>query len=167
MGVTGPTVTLVDATPYRLRYLVDRVSRANPIVIIPNGGGASPDLWTDALSAAGQAGSLPLLARALNQAVATGGTGQGEARKVLLEDDTSATPAQVAIDGYRVHCKLTPRGPTLPQVGISIDANEGANAGAPASSNGRAVLVIGVGTGQVTDGYHYLDVELVHTKIDS
>jgi hypothetical protein len=58
------TVTLVDATPYRLRYLCEQDGAPGEAVSIPNDGFASPDLRTDILAVGGDAdsGGVPLQA---------------------------------------------------------------------------------------------------------
>ena len=167
MGILNPLVTLVDATPYRLRYLCTTRGGGPALFVIPNALGATPDLRTDALTSPAASG-LSLLSRALTTAV----TNAAQARKVLCNDDTSALPAQAVVDGYRARIKITPRRPTVAGVGdnawdrIACDANEGLAAGS-APSTGFAVVVYARSAQAQGQASVYIDIELIHTKIDS
>lgn len=105
------TVTLVEATSNRLRYLAVQDGAAGVAFTIPNDAGVSPDLQTDIAGAQGAAGPLtqiinvrtrgfpPLPAAAINQA---------QARALLASDDAAGAVLTNANVG-RCRLSVTPR----------------------------------------------------------
>ncbi len=88
------TFALVEATTNRLRYLATQDGQAGVSANIPNDGGGTPDLLTDILSAAPNAGPLHRIINARNVAFPplTGGAlTQVEARALLLSDDPASS----------------------------------------------------------------------------
>ncbi|KKM17856.1 hypothetical protein LCGC14_1671530 [marine sediment metagenome] len=139
------TATLVEATPYRLRYLLRSTGNGGVSVLtnqnsLPVAAGViigGVDLRVDSRSAAGAGvNGLPLYENML-VAVAN----QAEARRMLMGEG-GATPAIVATGAHAI-AMITPKSSEVPDVGgpWAVDANEGAAAGS-APSAGFAVLVI-------------------------
>ncbi len=126
---------LVEATPYRLRYLAtqDGVISSPPVAAdgfdtIPNDAGATPDLQTDILAAAGArggpSGGLPLQApiRARLDGigpVAAGALNQAQARAILNSDD-NALAVLTNQNVPRAQIRITPR---LGVIAWAADAN--------------------------------------------
>lgn len=143
----GPFVTfaLVDVTPYRLRYLVTTTGGAGGTVL-PNAGGATPDLRTDALG-----GPRPIL-----DVVSTPVADQAEARQVLM--------GEAPLPGLlHAHTEINGRGPPADIINWIIDSNEGAAAG-DAPSAGFAVLIVLTPAGAAVGATAYLDVHVQHSK---
>lgn len=160
----GPSVTfqLVEATPYRLRYLL--TSQGQPgSTVLPNAAGATPDLRTDSLGGA-ESGTFGVpLNRLLNVPVAN----QAEARRLLMGERTIGSPA-IITTGLQAHAEVHARtGAAGTGVGGTwlVDADEGANAGDPASA-GFAVLVVTPPDGAVAEDVAYLDIHLKRTYDD-
>jgi hypothetical protein len=163
MGLTpGITIELVDTTPYRLRYLLTLTGQSAGAVVLPNAAGASPDLRTDALSAAerGVFGIPVLKAMQVPLDTSPGAPAAAvQARNLLLEG-----PIHVQITPRRGNPVLVPPGPGV--VEWAIDANEGAAAGDPASA-GYFVYVLESSAAQGVEGQTaYLDIKLRRTKDD-
>lgn len=156
MGVQPISFTLVDATPYRLIYSV--VSGTGPTVL-PNAGGGTPDLRTDAESATPGSGRNPML-----EVVSTAVVNQVEARKLLLGEQPvpgATTPASARI--LRARARITNRSENISgSLGNwDVDADEGAAAGSPGSA-GFPVFLVDVAPG--SDGIvAYLDIFVMHT----
>ncbi len=143
----GPFVTfaLVDATPYRLRYLVTTLGGAGATVL-PNAAGATPDLRTDALG-----GPRPIL-----DVVSTPVADQAEARQVLM--------GEAPLPGLlHAHTEITGREPAADIFSWTIDANEGAAAG-DAPSAGFSVLIVVTPAGVAVGVTSYIDVHVQHSK---
>jgi len=159
MGQPVITIALIDATPYRLRYLLtDAGNGAN--VILTNRGltEATPDLRGDCARAAARsnADGAPLLAQ-VSLAVAN----QAQARHVLNGEDVAGTQVPAAANVIRAHCKV--RGRTG-RNDWDVDVNEGAAAGDAGSAGFPVVLV---GSDGVAGTTAILDIHLTHTMIDS
>jgi len=154
--ITNMSATLVEATPYRLRYLLTTTDDRSGAGLISNALGATPDLRTDALTAA-QNGieGLPLY-----NTVAVPVANQAEARRILL-GESGATPAVIANVGGHCTAQLTPRSGLRV---FTVDANEGAAAGDPASA-GYAVYIVYTGGGSLGDTA-YLDIKRARSKDD-
>ena len=127
------TFSLVERTPYRLRYLCsqDGVVNSPPQAAdgfntIPNAGGVTPDLRTDALAGCTEAGAdhtalLKIMRIRLDGLgfIAAGAIVQARARALLLSDDN----AQVTLTNLnmpRCFCEITPRTGTICW---TVDAN--------------------------------------------
>lgn len=152
-GAPGITFALVDATPYRLRYLCTVVGGAQPVVL-PNAAGATPDLRTDADAATPGSARNPLL-----EVVSTPVTNQAEARRVMLGEQ--GLPA--ASRKLRAYCRMQPRRAAgVAFVNWIVDANEGAAAGDPGSA-GFPVLVVDVSDVGQVGALAYLDIFAAHT----
>lgn len=129
----------IESTPHRLRYELTTIGVPSEFTVISNSGGASPDLKTDNAPPAGAFAS-PL--RALIDAHVDN---QAQARAVLSgHQDVPGAPTITRMN--RARMSITPRttptltGPiTIPA--WTVDANEGAAAGDPASA-GRAVVIV-------------------------
>lgn len=86
------TVTLVESTPYRLRYLA--VNSGSPLggtANIPNDGGATPDLRTDLSN--DPAGPMRAIVRAGLDGIGTVAAGaltQAQARAIMNSDNTGS-----------------------------------------------------------------------------
>jgi hypothetical protein len=160
MGAT-PAISfqLVDATPYRLRYLCTTFGGGQLPVVLPNAGQATPDLRTDAASAAPGSGQNPMIT-----VVSTAVVNQVEARKVLLGEQPvpgALTPAGAR--KLRAHCQITQRNPAAAAlVNWDVDADEGANAGSAASA-GFPVLVLDLSTNLEDGVTAYLDIFVADT----
>jgi hypothetical protein len=157
MGQPAISIQLVDATPYRLRYLlVDSGNGGN--VVLTNRGPteATPDLRGDATRAAAgnNQANAPLLAQ-----VSLAVVNQAEARHVLAGHQTPTTPEAANI--VRAHMKVSPK---LGRDLWIVDTDEGAAAG-DAPSAGFPVVI--VGSEGIAGGAAYLDIHLTHTEIDS
>ncbi len=159
------TITaLVDATPYRLRYLATQdgviTSPSNPdvdaLATIPNNGGATPDLRTDieTVSVSG-AGGIPLreIIRARLDGfgpLAPGALTQAQARAIMNSDD----PTSAVLTNQRVGravCRVYPR--TGNNVPWAVDVN--------VDGQGDPVIEVRSGTG--TAATAYVDVHFRHT----
>jgi hypothetical protein len=141
--------TLVDATPYRNRYLLTPTG-VSGTTVLPNAAGATPDLRTDLTE--NHAGGL-------RKAVTTPVANQAEARRILLGEENAGAPLQAHIG--RAHCYITPRGGT--RLRWAVDADEGAAAGS-APSAGFPVLLVFVDASEIVIGDSaYLDVVFEHS----
>jgi hypothetical protein len=125
------SVTLVSATPERLLYRCNADGGAPNTVTIPNAGGASPDLRTDALSATTPgAGGSPMLAliRARLDGYGPLPAGvaltQAQARALLASDDPTRAVLVSPLIGRAV-CRMTQRSAAVAElVGIwTVDVN--------------------------------------------
>ena len=99
------TFGLVHASPYRLRYLVYQDGEQGVMGNLPNDGGVSPDLRTDAASAPpiSGAGGIPILKimRARLDGfgpIAAGALTQAQARALGNSEDNPAAPAVLTND---------------------------------------------------------------------
>lgn len=132
----GATAKLVESTPFRLRYELTSTG-VPPSSVIPNAGGATPDLKTDNLPPSAPFAS-PL--RSLLDAPVSN---QEQARAVLMgHQNVPGAPNITKV--YRAHTTVTPRqAPDVPTAvpTWTVDVNEGAAAGDPASA-GRVVIVV-------------------------
>jgi len=158
MGVVySVAFTLVSATPYHLRYLMEdtgqpgstTMANAGTAPVLPD----TADLRYNALTAAGQgAGGLPLY-----ELLNTGVQNQASARHSLLADATtnSPNPANLA----RANCDITQKVLAANGFGWSVDADLGAG-----GSAGYPVLTITPPGGG--DGIAYLDIHLEHSISD-
>lgn len=149
MGVlAGITLTRVEATPYRLRYLMTSTGGGGG-TILGNHAGATPDLRTDALTAAENGFQELPLYRALSVPLGwMAGAAQVQARELLL--------------GGPIHVQITPRSDV--NVNWAVDANEGAAAG-DAASAGFFVYVL-ASPGARVGATAYLDIKLRRTIDD-
>lgn len=166
MGV-APSVaaTLIEATPYRLRYLLISTGQAGSSVLtnrdaLPIAGGAiigGVDLRVDSRSAAEvSVGGLPLY-----ESISVAAANQAESRRLLL-GEAGALPA-IVNTGAHATSMATPRGTATTGVGgaWAVDANEGAAAG-DAPSAGFAVLIITPPAVRANDKA-YLDIHFEHS----
>ena len=132
------TFSLVEVTPYRLRYLAtqDGVISSPPVAAdgfntIPNANGATPDLGTDIATATGAgAGGIPLnpiidAGRNGYKQVAAGALTQAGARALLNSDDNAGAFLTNHHVGRAV-ITVTPRTPAT--VNWAVDANVDGNA---------------------------------------
>jgi hypothetical protein len=153
----GPSVTfqLVDATPYRLRYLCTSVGGGSNPTVLPNAGLATPDLRTDAVAAAPGSGRNPIL-----EVVSTPVADQAEARRILMGE--LSAPPNAAL-GLHAHSRTSQRGTNigLAVINWTTDADEGAAAGSAASA-GFAVLLISISP-LVSDVPAILDIHCKHS----
>jgi hypothetical protein len=163
MGQAVISITLIEATPYRLRYLLaDSGNGQNVILTNRSLTEATPDLRGDCAraAAANRLAGAPLLAQ-----VSLGVTNQNQARHVLngheLTDAGAPITVPAAANVIRAHCKITGR---TGRNDWDVDVNEGAAAG-DAQSAGFPVVI--VGSDGVAGSTAYLDIFLVHTRHDS
>ena len=155
----GPSVTftLVQATPYTLRYLCDDTGQpgttelGNAAAIAPS----TRAMLADALTAAGQgAGGLPL-AEILRTTVAS----QAEARHLMLGDAGGINGTGPVIASlYRCRVIITPRN-VIAGATWAVDADLGTGGNA-----GVATLVITPPNDATA--FAYLDIHLEHTIDD-
>lgn len=158
--------TLKTVTPYRLRYLCSTVDIHDgdsiSVGVLPNAGGATPDLRTDTMIWHGYP---------ISDLVSTPAANQTLARRLLLADRQVA-PAD--LDFERGNTLLTPRNSWnvftfFPK--WSVDANEGAAAGDPASAGfpvftltgPPGILIPGAGPPIPVPAECYLDLYFHHT----
>lgn len=156
------TFALVDATPYRLRYLAtqDGVISSPPVAAdgfatIPNDAGATPDLQTDILTAPTSGangiplqkiikaridGFGPLPAAALNQA---------QARAIMNSDDA----ASAVLTTQRVGRAVTTTSPKTGVIAWSADIN--------VDGEGDPVVEVRSEVGVVATSY--VDIHYRHT----
>lgn len=162
----GPSVTatLVDATPYRLRYLLESTGQPGTSVLtnenaIPTPAGlliVGVDLRFNARDGIPTAVPGMPLFELLGTAVAN----QAEARRLLLGEG-GALP-QIVNTGQHIHSDITQRAFDADNPGSwRVDADEGANAGVAASA-GFGVLLI-TPPAAVANLEAYLDVHLKHS----
>jgi len=154
------TFALVDATPYRLRYLAtqDGVVSSPPVAAdglatIPNDGGATPDLRTDATVNAGPGG--PVLRKLLRVRLdgygplAAGAITQAQARALMNSDDA----AGAVLTNYNVGRAVTTVTPRLGLIAWATDWN--------VDVNGDPVCEVRSATG--TAATAYVDIHYRHT----
>lgn len=133
---------LVESTARRLRYEVTSTGVANEALIIPNAGGPSPDLRTDNSPPTGE------IASPLHHLLEAAVTNQDQARAVLMGHQ-NVPGAPFPTDAYRARTTVIPREVPPIALGITtipiwtVDVNEGAAAGDPASANHAVVIVQG------------------------
>jgi hypothetical protein len=159
MGLPAITIALIEATPYRLRYLLtDSGNGAN--VILTNRGlaEATPDLRGDcARAAAGNdSASAPLL-----EQVSLPTANQAQARHVLNGHNEAGVQVPTAANIIRAHCRVVGR---TGRNDWDVDVNEG-NAAGDAGSAGFPVVL--VGSDGVAGTTAILDIHLTHTHHDS
>jgi hypothetical protein len=138
------TAILLSATPERLLYQLtrDAVADGNNALTIPNDGGATPDLLTDALTGlADSSGPGPLLAiiRARLDGygpIAAGALTQAQARALLASDDAGRAVLVSRLIG-RCIMRITPRGATA-----AADMNGYWNVDANVDGQGDPVVAI-------------------------
>jgi hypothetical protein len=157
------TFALVDAAPYRLRYLAtqDGVISSPPVSsdgfdTIDNDVGATPDLSTDintvAVSGGGQAPLKALIYARRNgnyKAVTTGALTQAEARALLNSDDA----AGAVLTNQNVGRCVTSVTPRTGAVAWATDIN--------VDGNGDPIIEVRSTTG--TAGTAYVDLHYRHT----
>ena len=154
------TVALVDATPYRLRYLAtqDGVISSPPVaadglVTILNDGGATPDLRTDATVNAGPSG--PALRKLLRVRldgygpVAAGAINQAQARALMNSDDA----AGAVLINHNVGRAVTAITPRTGVIAWATDWN--------VDAQGDPVCEVRSATGTVATAY--VDIHYRHT----
>jgi hypothetical protein len=158
MGAAGITFVLVDSTPYRIRYLM--TAGEDGSTVLPNAAGVTPDLRTDALACTlfgtvSGADQIPLF-QLLSLAVAN----QAQARARML---SHVNPEIPAFD-YKRRCRveIQPCRTVVSATTWSVDANEGAAAGDPASA-GFPVLIVSNDQGGGGGDTAYLDIHLLHS----
>ncbi len=86
------TATLVESSPYRLRYLITSSTAAGVTVTIPNIAGVTPDLRTDLSTA--PSGPLREIVRAGVDGIGTVAAGAltlAQARDIMLSDGSGAS----------------------------------------------------------------------------
>jgi len=157
MGQPQITIQLVDATPYRLRYLLSDGGNGIQVILTNIGPAqATPDLRGDATraAAANNLATTPLL-----DLVSLAVVNQAEARHVMAGHDAPATPAAANI--IRAHMKIVPNMGTGNWI---VDTDEGAAAGNAPSAGFAVVLIASGGQAAATA---YLDIHATHTMIDS
>ena len=142
------TAQLVDSTPFSLRYLCTADGQAGTDLLIPNAGGVTPDLQTDAVG-----GPLLALINAnrdgLPVTVTAGAMTQAQARALLNSDDAARAVLVNHLVG-RAWCDLTIRsGAVSWAVDVEVDGN----------FNPR----IHVLTDAAAAGEAYLDIHFRHT----
>ena len=167
MGASPSVVaTLVEATPFRLRYLLQSTGQPGVSVLtnqdsLPAASGViigGVDLRVNARSAAGDG----VMGLPLYENMTVGVADQAESRRVLMGEGGS--PPAIVATGAHATAVITPRGiKDAPGVGgvWAVDADEGAAAGS-APSAGFPVLVI-TPPGQVADHQAYLDIHFQHS----
>ncbi len=133
------TAALIQSTPYRLRYLLTHDAQAGDSLTIPNDGGNTPDLTTDASGG-------PLKERVIDL---TGLVSQAAARAFLNSDDAARTFLTNHLVGRAV-LDLVPRSGTPEWF---CDAN--------IDGQGDAVVEVGVLSGAASECY--LDIHFRHT----
>jgi len=156
------TAWLIDATPYRLRYKChqDGVISSPPVaadglVTIPNQGGATPDLRTDALNGAHTgAGGIPIndimRVRLWGYGpIAAGAITQAQARALCNSDD----PGSAVLTNFNVGRCVTSITPMLPAFSWAADWN--------VDIDGDPVCEVRSATG--TEGWAILDIHFRHT----
>lgn len=152
---TDITFTLVYASPTRLRYRITGTGAGTPPTVLPNAGGVSPDLRTDAEGASPGSGRNLLL-----EILSTPAATQAAARKLLqgelggaeLESESEEPHARIEVqlrDGSR---------------GITVDANEGAAAGSVPSAGFAVIVVDNAGSGTSVAGY--IDVIAAYSEYE-
>lgn len=156
---------LVEATPYRLRYLAtqDGVISSPPVAAdgfntIPNDAGATPDLQTDILTAGGARGEpsgglplqVPIRARldGIGPIVA-GALNQAQARAIFNSDDNAIA---VLVNQYVPRCQIR-HDPRLGVIAWATDANV----------DGQGDPVIEVRSEVGAAATCYIDLHLEHT----
>jgi hypothetical protein len=163
------TAALLSATPLRLLYQLTRDTGVGSTFNLPNAGGVSPDLRTDALAGAtggpmSGAGGSPMLAimRArldgfgpLPAAALT----QAQARALLQSDDPTRV---VLVSRYigRCVCRITSRGATA-----AADMNTQWLVDANVDGDGDPILNIGAETGGVTAEIAILEIIFRHMEM--
>jgi len=170
------TAALVEATGYMLKYLLtqDGVSAGSPTVdsflVIPNNGGATPDLRTDALTGAAAEGhgKLQEIIRARIDGygpIAAGALSQAQARALLSSDD--ATNA-VLTNRNIMSCQMyvTPR-TQVGSGGVLVGGQAGSGAAwlcdATVDASGDPVVQVGTARRPPAVGTCYLTIHLRHS----
>lgn len=169
------TAVLVEASAYLLKYLLtqDGVSAGSPFVdstlLLPNNGGATPDLRTDALTGAAAEGASNLL-RIMRARIdgfgpiAAGPLTQAQARALLNSDDaTNAVLTNRNIMSCRLH--------VYPRSQGAAGAGVGGQSGAPvtwlcdASVDVSGDPIVGVTTARRPPqaSTAYLEIKLRHS----
>jgi hypothetical protein len=144
------TFALVEVTPHKLRYLATAAASTNSFDtgVIPNAAGVTPDLRTDAST---------FEQSALDKLVSTAAANQAAAR-ALLNGDLLDTVGELPTE--RAHLSVMPRDAIAAgESSWTVDANEGAAAGA-APSAGFAVIVVNGPSGANTA---YITLQFDHT----
>lgn len=147
------TISLVDASPNRLRYLVVWATGGADDGDITSTGAASPDLLTDSL-----AGPLKTLAKAPDDGYGDAGPGalvQSQARALWLSDRATDNPAPGDPSGVSsllttALCKITPR--TSVTALWTVDAD--------VDGNGIPLLTVTMQDSEDAAASCYLDVEV-------
>ncbi len=156
------TFTLVERSTYGLRYLAtveDEESLATETGIIQAAGDGDADvsLQDGSIPVAGNAERSP--AGALKILVDTPAADQAQAR-ALLAGELAGAPAITNV--FRGHIAVTPREGNF--FSWQVDTNEGAAAGAPAASDGFAVVTVTAFAHGQGPGTAYIDVIAKHTE---
>lgn len=146
------TFTLVERTPYRLRYLATTLGAEDPFDtgVIPNAAGVTPDLRTDAGVWNGQP---------IDNLVSTPAANQAAARELLL-GDTLTTNADIEVPRAHTHIIMRTIGDPGGEPTWAVDANEGAAAGSAPSAGFAVLQVFGP---SVADETAYIDIDYQHT----
>jgi len=155
------TFSLVDATPYRLRYLAtqDGEISSPPVAAdgfntIPNQGGASPDLRTDPILTTYGAGGVPILKIMRTRLdgygpIAAGAITQAQARALCNSDDA----AGAVLTNHNVGRCVTTITPRLGLIEWTVDWN--------VDGQGDPVCEVRSTTG--TAATAYVDIHFRHT----
>lgn len=169
------TAQLVEASSFMLKYLLtqDGASTGSPLtdstLVIPNSGGATPDLRTDALTGAGAEGHSHLqeIIRARIDGyppLAAGALTRAQARSLLNSDDNAnAVLTNRNVQSARMH--IYPRSQGAAGFGV------GAQAGAPVTwlcdadvdASGDPVVAVFTARRPPAASTAYLEVKLRHT----
>ncbi|UCC72054.1 MAG: hypothetical protein JSV86_17050 [Gemmatimonadota bacterium] len=151
------TAALVESTPYRLRYLITSdgvvTSPSDPdvdaLIVIPNDGGGTPDLQTDA-----SPGPLDQIINVRANGygpIPAGAITQAQARALLASEDNVVAPVVLTNDLVgRAVCEVTGR---TGRLSWSCDAN--------IDGQGDPTIEVRCTAGVVGTGY--LDVYFRHT----
>jgi hypothetical protein len=142
------TFTLVESTPYRLRYLAVNASPFGTTATIPNDGGATPDLRTDLAN--DPSGPLRAIVRAGVDGIGTVAAGaltQAQARAIMNSDNTGSVGNDLV---PRAITTVTPRGTTPVVFGVDINVD------------GQADPVVIV-TSSAATGEAYVDIHARHS----
>lgn len=156
------TFALVEATPFRLRYLVTRDTEPPGAALpgevppgnlgtLPNDGGPSPDLLTD-LDAS--RGPLRSIIRARLDGIGTippGALTQGQARAILLSDGTVSVGNDLV---PRAIVTIEPRTTDTGESAWTVDAS--------VDAQGDPILIV-TGAGGIANRLCYLDIHARHS----
>lgn len=170
------TAALVEATGYMLKYLLtqDGVSAGSPTVdsffLIPNNGGATPDLRTDALAGAAAEGAnnLHRIVRARIDGygpIAAGALTQAQARALLNSDDpTNAVLTNRNIMSCQMY--ITPR-TQVGSGGVLVGGQAGSGAtwlcDVAVDASGDPTVQVGTARRPPAAGTAYLTIHLRHS----